>query len=135
MTVCSQPPTEQPEPRVGIFWLYGGRLLVDSTPVSEAEPYGTAMTHATSHIDYWERLQRTGRVPSDVPYEKFPRGRVVYDEREQRYRLMTDRCILGRRNVVRAVMKAMHLPGDTALSTDDHYRCFHCLAESDRGVI
>ena len=128
MKKCGQPRAGQPEPRVGIFWLYAGRLLMDSTAVSEAEPYGTAMTHPTSHIDYWERLQRKGVVPVDCEYEESARGRVVYDGREQRYHLMADKCILGRRDVVAEIMEAMHLPEDTAMSTDDHYRCFHCLA-------
>jgi hypothetical protein len=120
------------EPCVGIFWFFDGRLLVDSTPVSEAEPYGTAMTHATSHIDYWERLQRTGRVPSDVPYEEPARGRIVYDGREQRFRLLADQCILVRRDVVRAIMKAMRLPpGKTTEGRDEHYRCFGCLFPAD----
>ena len=28
-------------PEVGIFWLINGKLLIDSTPLSESEPYGT----------------------------------------------------------------------------------------------
>jgi hypothetical protein len=128
MPGCGQPITKQPEPRVGIFWFIDGKLILDSTPLSMAEPYGTALTHPTSHIDYWERLQRKGVVPVDCEYEEPARGRVVYDGREQKYSLMADRCILGRRDVVAEIMEAMHLPEDTALSTDDHYRCYRCLA-------
>jgi hypothetical protein len=36
-----------PEPRVGIFWLLDGKVIIDSTPLSMAEPYGTALTHPT----------------------------------------------------------------------------------------
>jgi len=93
-----------------------------------AEPYGTALTHPSGHIDHWERLQRTGAVPADVEYEEEPRGRVVFDGREQRFHLMADKCILGRRDVVAGIMEVMHLPDDTAVSTDEHYRCRHCLA-------
>lgn len=128
MNESGHPDTRQSEPRVGIFWLLDSKLIIDATPVSMAEAYGTALTHPTSHIDYWERLQRKGVVPVDCEYEEPARGRVVYDGREQRYHLMADKCILGRRDVVAEIMEAMHLPDDTALTTDDHYRCFHCLA-------
>ena len=68
------------EPRVGIFWLLGnGSLLVDSTPLAEAEPYGECLTHPRSHIDQWAEFQRNAIVPRDTEYEEMPRGRVVYD--------------------------------------------------------
>jgi hypothetical protein len=28
-----------PEPCVGIFWLFAGKLIIDSTPLSKAESY------------------------------------------------------------------------------------------------
>lgn len=42
------PPTHsrEKEPFVGIFWVIDGRLVIDSTPLSEAEPYGDHLTHA-----------------------------------------------------------------------------------------
>jgi hypothetical protein len=30
---------EPHEPRVGIFWLYNGKLITNSTPLPEAEPF------------------------------------------------------------------------------------------------
>ena len=74
-----------PEPSVGIFWLFRDRLIIDATPLSKAELYGSALGHPTSHIDHWTRLQRTRAVPAEIEYEEPPRGRVVYDQREQRF--------------------------------------------------
>jgi hypothetical protein len=117
-----------PEPSVGIFWLFRDRLILDATPISKAEAYGTALTHPTGHIDYWTRLQHTGAVPAEVEYEEPPRGRVVYDGREQRFHLYADKCILRQRKVVRKIMDAMHLPpGKTTEGRDEHYCCFECL--------
>jgi len=129
MMRCGQLHTEQPEPRVGIFWLLDGRVIIDSTPLSMTEHYGTALTHPASHIDHWTSLQRNREVPGELEYEMPPRGRVVYDQRERRFHLYADRCILRRRDVGAGIMEAMHLPDDTALATDDHYRCFRCLQE------
>src|ERR1035437_9064241 len=68
----------EPEPMVGIFWLYKGELIFDVTPVSAAEPYGDCVGHANSHIEFWTDLQRAGVIPLDVEYEEPPRGRVVH---------------------------------------------------------
>ncbi len=117
-----------PESHVGIFWLFRDRLILDATPLSMAEPYGTALTHPISHIDHWTRLQRNRAVPAELEYEESPRGRVVFDRREERFHLYADKCILGRRDVIAAIMNAMNLPPDkTSEGRDEHYRCFDCL--------
>jgi hypothetical protein len=35
---------------------------------------------------------------------------------------------LRKKDVVKKLLRLFHLPDDTALSTDAHYRCFRCLA-------
>jgi hypothetical protein len=118
-----------PEPCVGIFWLFNGELIIDSTPLSKAEPYDTALTHPTGHYKYWSRLQHTGAVPADVEYDDQPRGRVVFDGREQRFHLYADKRILSQRKFVKKIMDAMHLPpGKTSEVRDEQYRCSECLS-------
>jgi len=120
------------EPLVGIFWLFKRRLLIDSTPVTSAEPYGDCMTHARGHLRYWTTLQENGVVPADVEYETPPRGRVLFDKRRDRYVLLADRCILNRRDVVSRIMARMRLPPEMIeVDTDSHYRCYKCL-QGDR---
>jgi len=123
---------QQPEPCVGIFWLIGTRIISDTTPISKAESYSTALTHPTGHIDHWARLQRTGAVLPEVEYEELPRGRVVFDGREQRLKLYADVCILRKKGVVQKLLRLMHLPSDTPLSTDPHYRCYKCLTRKPK---
>ncbi len=116
-----------PEPHVGIFWLFDGKPIIDSTPLSKAEPYGTALTHPTGHDDYWSHLQDTGAVPADVEYWRPPRGRVVFQGREERFDFLADKCIRSNRKVVREIKNAMHLPlGKTTEGGDTHYRCSNC---------
>jgi hypothetical protein len=78
------------EPQVGIFWLVGGKLLINSTPLSAAEPYGVHLIHPRSHLEGWTLLQRTGKVPSESEYEEFPRGRVIYGTKTRRFTLLAD---------------------------------------------
>ena len=116
------------ERKVGIFWMVGSRLLFDASPLSEAEPYGDCLTHRNSHIDFWTDQQRLGVVSADIEYEDPPRGRIVYNTKNERFALYADRCILKRKSVVNRIMKSMHLlPDQTDVWPDAHYRCYRCL--------
>lgn len=116
-----------PEPHVGIFWLVGDRLIIDSTPVSKAEPYGVAKTHGRGHLKHWTGLQQAGTVPPDTEYEDPPRGRVAFYPRDESFVLYADRCILARKAVLRHIVKAMNLPQNTKTEPDPHYRCHWCM--------
>ena len=120
--------TGQPEPRVGIFWLVDKRLIIDTTAISEAGDYGDFKIHDGDHVSHWEVMEKRGEVPRDSDYEECPRGRVNFNTRTQRFTLYADACILREKSMVKELLRLMHLPDDTALSTDEHYRCFRCLA-------
>lgn len=111
---------------VGIFWLVGGHLILDASPLSEAEPYGDCLTHRNSHIDYWSDQERLGAIPNDVEYEENPRGRVTYNSKAEKFHLLADRCILNEPATVAKIMKAMHLPVNTIVDADPHYKCPGC---------
>jgi len=121
-------PEQQPEPHVGIFWLIDERLVIDTTALSAAGKYGDFKIHEGDHVTHWAAMEKRGEVPRDTDYEELPRGRVTFNTRTQRFTLFADACILRKKDVVAKLMSAMHLPDDTALSTDEHYRCFRCLA-------
>ena len=71
MTAKTHPPAQhrKEEPHVGIFWLVSGKPIIDSTPLSQAEPYGDHLTHARGHAEVWGQYQRVGVVPIDMEYE------------------------------------------------------------------
>ena len=121
-------PNEESEPQVGIFWLFQRKLIIDSTPLHAAEPYGDNFTHPRSHIRYWTDLQRRREVSAEVEYEEPPRGRVVFDWRRDLFVLLADKCILERAQIVRCMMRQMSLPVvKTETGRDAHYRCKKCL--------
>jgi hypothetical protein len=122
-------PTRHPkkEPSVGVFWAIDGRLVVDSMPLGEAEPYGDHLTHPRSHIDVWEQWRLDGKVPGESEYEDFPRGRVMYNTKTSRFTMLSDRCILKNRKLVEKIKLELALPKDTQVGSDSHYRCFACL--------
>jgi hypothetical protein len=123
---------QQAEPQVGIFWLIDTRIVIDVTPLSEAGKYGDFKIHDGGHVSYWTELEKRSEVPAGLEYEEHPRGRVNYNTKTQRFNLYADACILRKKNVLKKLLRLMHLPPDTHASTDPHYRCFRCLAKEQQ---
>ena len=121
------------EPKVGIFWLVGNRLVLASTPLSKAEPVLGFRHFINGHKDVWAKLQRRGRVPREMEYEESPRGRVLYSGRSVQFEILADRCIASDKRCTAIVIERLGLPGDTSVVTFSHYRCANCMAtESTR---
>ena len=120
--------TKVAEPQVGIFWLLKGKLLIDRTPLKEAEEYGVFKIHSGNHIAVWGKFQQNGTAPPEMEYEEAPRGRVMYNTKIRRFTLLSDKCILRDKNVVITIMSELSLPSkNTDKGTDSQYRCFNCL--------
>jgi hypothetical protein len=115
------------EPRLGIFWLVDGKLLIDSAPLSECEEYDDHLNNQGSHIRLWERWQEFGKAPAETEYEEYARGRAMYSPSTNTFTLLADRCILKRKELIAKIKDELRLPKQTALGTDSHYRCFDCL--------
>jgi hypothetical protein len=120
------------EPKVGIFYLVGKKLLVDSTPLAQAALYGDHLIHDRDHIEYWaQQILTSTCVSASDEYEEHPRGRVAYNEKSRTYTLFADRCILRRKDIVAKIVSQMNLPiGRLKVDTDPHYRCYCCLGRS-----
>jgi len=114
---------------VGIFWLMAGKMILETTILSKAEDYGAFKVHPADHYSVWEKLQRGGVVPADMEYEESPRGRVMYDTKTRRFRLLADRCILKDKGIVSNIVTTMTLTKQNMdMGADSHYRCFACLS-------
>ena len=122
---------------VGIVWgVRDGngprRLVIDSTPLVEAEPYGDFLTHPRGHHEVWDdwhQLGPAGLARRGLPtviawheYEHFPRGRVVFDTQSHRFTLYADRK-LQVPGTIRQVLAAFALnPALCHVHSDLHYR-------------
>ena len=115
-------------PEVGIFWVLGKRILLDTTPITEAESWAEFKTHPGDHITVWRTYQRAGAVSEDLEYDDVPRGRVGYNTKTAEYLFLADRCILKNKSLVSKIMRKMNLlHKNTKISSDEHYRCPKCL--------
>ena len=59
---------EPPESRVGIFWLYNGKMY----PAVRSRAVWRSLGHAAGHIDHWTGLHQRGAVPIEIEYEEPP---------------------------------------------------------------
>jgi hypothetical protein len=100
------------EPKVGVLFLVGGKLLIDSTPLSQAGHYGHHLIHERGHDEYWGQLVKMGAVPG-AEYEEYPRGRVAYDTKRGKFTLLADKCILDKKSIVGKIVSVMNLPVGT----------------------
>lgn len=118
------------EPMVGIFWFFNGKLIVDTTLLSQAERYADALTHPKGHPCCWAELQAAGSIPFDIEYDDIARGRVTYDTVRDQFVLFRDPCIPMK--TIRQIISRMHLPKDrTVIALDPHYRCLHCMKRGE----
>jgi hypothetical protein len=100
--------------------------LLEATPLSQAERYAESLIHGKGHVDRWAELQADGSVPSDVEYDRIPRGRVSYDAVRDQFLVLRDRCIPMK--AIRQVISTLHLPKDkVVVAGDPHYRCPRCM--------
>jgi hypothetical protein len=75
-----------------------------------------------------ETLKETGEVPQDSEYDDYPRGRVAYNTKTEKYLLFLDRCILKNKSFVNKIISGLNLPPKrTEVDTDSHYECAGCL--------
>ena len=126
------PPKKEQLPQVGIIFVLGDRVLIESVASAEGEVYGDCINYPTGHEQFWARLQAAGRVQLDEEYIGVPRGRVLLHKQSSQYSLLLDRCILQKPKIVREIQRRMNLPTRSLhVGTDDHYRCSFCLREED----
>jgi hypothetical protein len=122
---------------VGIFWGIpepGGSwtILVDTTSLAKAEPYGDFLTHPRGHYEVWTRWQemRTAAIANrfileaiaDHEYEFFPRGRIVYNTGTSSFILYADRCLQQEATIARIASEFGLAAGTFVVRSDEHYR-------------
>ncbi len=128
--------TALPPASVGIYW--GVRdagaliLVVDRTPLADAEPYGEALTHPHGHFEVWESWQRLGPaglaragLPTAIAwseYEHHPRGRAVYHRPTRRFTLYADRKLQTPEFIARIADALAIADGAYDVRSDAHYR-------------
>lgn len=121
---------------VGFFWIVedrnGADLVIGETmPLQNAEIYGDTLTNPNGHYDFWERM-KSSRAKSreyrninervfQSEYEDWPRGRVVYHIKGQKFSLLADKRLHTIRRL-KMLREHFNLPDNhTDYKKDGHY--------------
>jgi hypothetical protein len=114
-------------PRVGIFYVIGMDVYIESAPMIEGEDLGDFTTYPNGHIEYRPVLTKRLKLSSCLSYDFYPRGRVSYAKAQDKYMLYLDRCLVKNRQTIRLIKKELCLSNQRVeLSTDEHYQCSIC---------
>ena len=118
-------------PSVGIFWKIDDILLLDRSPLSQAELYGDCLTHPDGHYQQWEGWRRLGArhlraleyptVIATTEYEAWPRGRIVYDRPQALFIIYADRRLHAQALVDALVAAFGLLDQNWRVMSDAHY--------------
>jgi hypothetical protein len=129
--------TRAVKPSVGLLWGFpegtkGFRLLFTTVELSQASRYGECLTDERGHQEVWDGWRRMSQqelkalgIPVAVktePYERWPRGRVIYEMPLERFIIYADRR-LHERQTIAGIRSAFGLANHRVwFRTDDHYR-------------
>lgn len=115
------------ETKVGMFWSIEGKVVGEAVLLSEAEPYGDALQYG-GHYDFWDELKPKTEMERQLKshaYDYYPRGRVVYFQSRQQFRLYVDCCLSAEDQ--EAIVDFFHLAGTPLeIEKDAHYQCARC---------
>lgn len=109
--------------RIGLFWFVGVKhdeMIGFSQPIVDVPLLGGFRTVEEGHDAVWRSLSRSRPDLAPFGYEYFPRGRVNWSEADG-FILLADKAILAAGRHAH-VISGWHLPTDTIVMTDPHYR-------------
>ena len=101
-----------------MFFVVKGKLLLHGCKNEEAEKYGDFLNYPESHMLVWEKnyAKKYG-----VDFDFFPRGRVVYNLKEECYYIYHDGCIKDLSEILK-----LYDGVNFKICRDFHYQCFKC---------
>ena len=114
--------------KVGIFFVVQGHLLIDAAPLANDEPYGDAINFS-GHFDYWQALNANNAIEQSFKnhaYNYYPRGRVVYFNKTNSFKLYIDHWIT--KAEIKKIADAFQL-STYQLARDEHYQCTSCIPD------
>jgi len=109
-------------PKVGLFFYVNGEVFTDSVDIERAEVYGDFRIGDSSHYKIWDK--KYDKI-YNKPYDYYPRGRVVFKFKENKYILYIDKCIS--KKGIQEIIETFGIENENVeIGTDTHYVCKKC---------
>ena len=105
--------------QVCLFFYARGKFLIYGCNLEDAERYGDFLIYPQSHFEIWEQYYYD---EYGVDFDFFPRGRVAYNQKEDKFVLYYDACIGdGINDFVKENYDVQPI-----IAHDEHYQCHNC---------
>jgi hypothetical protein len=107
--------------KVGIFWVFRGKLLAATYALQDGEEYGDAINGLANHVTHWPQFQESHPELRGLEYQEVPRGRVLFMKPRRQFCVYVDK-VLHNSKTKRALLQTFELPvSTTRFLTDAHY--------------
>ena len=114
-------------PKLGIFYLFNGRIISETAAVSTIDPSGSVLFYPRQHYELWSQLQKENHDLGDLDCYALPRGRVSFNLKNNRFQVVADQHILENSNLIERILWDFDLErADTEFRADEQYRCSLC---------
>jgi hypothetical protein len=110
-------------PEVGNFYILDGELYLDCVPMPEGRELPDVIMYPPKPRSYWKNLGRVMPAFRGLPYDVYPRGRVVYLKAVAKYALYLGPELVADADSIQKISMAMHLPrNQTEVRLAEYYR-------------
>lgn len=117
--------------KTGIFWVIGGNVYPyiekrETGELNGREKSSGKIDSGLEHFTAWDK-ELTKTFPH-ADFATYPRGRVMFDIKENRHIIFADGCIA--KESIEGVVKHFDI-SEYAVEIDEHYRCDTCLKHKE----
>ena len=111
---------------LSVFWYDGKSFYGPEGTLTDpnVEDYGGILQLPYDHFIIWPEY-RSLMTDKDVEYDYFPRGRVMYDAKIRKFKVIADPQIIGSESHRRKLKSFYGLPSTTIFDTDVHYQSYY----------
>ena len=103
---------------VNLFFKVNNQFLIHKCENEKAEKYGDFLNYPKSHMEIWEEFYYD---KYNVDFDYYPRGRVIYNIKEDCYYIYHDKCITNLSEILKDYKDSKY-----KICTDYHYQCYKC---------
>ena len=99
------------EARLATFWYIDGELQGWDTAINEGEDCGDGYVNAPdAHCDIWDIVRDEINIPMKLPYDYYPRGRIVYNKFARVFTVYADPVLMKNEEFKTKIINTYRLP-------------------------
>ena len=106
------------------FWYYNGKFYgeEDILDGNKTCVYGDYMQVDRDHFATWDKYRKQMGLPSSIPYDKVPRGRILFKIKTHSFEVVASKAIVLNKDVQQELLTYYNLPANTVFIGDLHYQ-------------